>query len=270
MSASTVGEVVQWEGARGDAVVKPLQFCVFGDTNPTVEVGTIVEMDHVTEYPEESSIRSRKPLQSRVRIAELFLREGAGRRMPERTLHVTIGWGIFAPHRCTGRCRSPGAWRDRGVNGPSNHPYRISRGTAHGICLGVDDGWSRRREDGGRDERPDASIDAGAAGAAIGADGCARVGCQGRCRFCGSWNRAWRQEGGARKATPPVVPPTRGVSRARTATPSILPPACTASTGDAATAAGEKLTRRAVLGFYSRSMGSICWFFPMLLSRGLI
>jgi hypothetical protein len=79
MSPPTVGEVVQWEGARGDAVIKPLPFCIFGDTDPTVKVGAIVEMDCVAEDPEESSIRSRKPLQSRVRIAELLLREGAGR-----------------------------------------------------------------------------------------------------------------------------------------------------------------------------------------------
>ena len=96
--------------------------------------------------------------------------------MPERTLHVAIGWGVITHRRCTGRCRSPVARRDRGSNGPSNHPYRISRGTTHGIRVGVGDGGGRCREDGYRDERSGVSIDAGAASAAISTDGCAEVG----------------------------------------------------------------------------------------------
>jgi hypothetical protein len=58
LSPSAVGEVVQWEGARGNAVVEPLPFLVFVDTNPAVEVGAIVEMDCVSEYLEEPSIRT--------------------------------------------------------------------------------------------------------------------------------------------------------------------------------------------------------------------
>ena len=58
MSPLAVGEVVQWEGARGNTVVKPLPFLVFVDTNPAVKVGAIVEMDCVAEYPEEPSIRT--------------------------------------------------------------------------------------------------------------------------------------------------------------------------------------------------------------------
>jgi hypothetical protein len=49
LSPSAVGEVVQWEGARGNAVVKPLPYCVFVDTDPTVEVGAIIEMDCVAK-----------------------------------------------------------------------------------------------------------------------------------------------------------------------------------------------------------------------------
>ena len=76
MSPSAVGEVVQWEGARGDAVVEPLPPCIFVDTNPTVEVGAIVQMDCVSEDPEEPSIGSRDPLQMRVSFAKLLFREG--------------------------------------------------------------------------------------------------------------------------------------------------------------------------------------------------
>ena len=112
MSPLAVGEVVQWEGARGNAVVKPLPSCIFIDTDPTIEVGAIVEMDHVAEYPEESLIRDSELLQSRVRVAELFLHEGAGRKMTVRTLYVAIGGGLVAHHRCTGRCRSSVMWCD--------------------------------------------------------------------------------------------------------------------------------------------------------------
>jgi len=136
----------------------------FVDTDPTVEVGTIVEMNPVAKYPEELSIRGREPLQSRVRVAELLLREGAGRRMPMRTLHVAIGGSIVARRRCTGRSRSSVARSDQSSNGPSNHPSRISRGTTRGIRVGVGDGWGHRRENGGRDECPGTSIDAGTAG----------------------------------------------------------------------------------------------------------
>ena len=73
MSPLTVGEVIQWEGARGDAVIKLLPFCIFIDTDPTINVGAIGEMDHVAEYPEELLIHGHEPLQSRVRIAELPL-----------------------------------------------------------------------------------------------------------------------------------------------------------------------------------------------------
>jgi hypothetical protein len=73
-------------------------------------VGAIVEMDRVAEFPEESSICGHELLQSRVRIGELLHREGAGRRMPKRTLHIAIGGGVIAHHHCTGRCRSPGTW----------------------------------------------------------------------------------------------------------------------------------------------------------------
>jgi hypothetical protein len=57
MSPSAVGEVVQWEGAGGNAVVKPLPSRVFIDTDPTIEVGSIVEMDRVAKI-----LRSRDPL----------------------------------------------------------------------------------------------------------------------------------------------------------------------------------------------------------------
>jgi len=83
--------------------MKPLPSCVFVDTNPTIEVGAIVEMDRVAEYPEEFSICGSQPLQSSARVAELLLREGAGHRMPLCALHVTIGGGVVARSRCTGR-----------------------------------------------------------------------------------------------------------------------------------------------------------------------
>ena len=66
-----------------------------------------------------------------------------------------------------------------------------------------------------------ASIDAGAAGKAICADGRARVGHQGCCPFRGSENRAWRWGAGGAQGNSPSGPPARKVSGARTATPSI-------------------------------------------------
>jgi hypothetical protein len=38
--------------------VKPLPFLVFVNTDPAVKVGAIVEMDCVSEYPEEPLIRT--------------------------------------------------------------------------------------------------------------------------------------------------------------------------------------------------------------------
>jgi hypothetical protein len=123
LSPSTVREVVQWEEARGNAVVKPLPFCVLGDTDSTVEVGSIVEMDRVAKDPEESSIRGGKPLQSRVRSMELLLREGVGHEVPVHALHVTTGGGCITRRRCTGLGRRCIAWCNHYIsNGPSNPP----------------------------------------------------------------------------------------------------------------------------------------------------
>jgi hypothetical protein len=182
-------------------------------------------MDRVAEDPEESSIRGRELLQSRVRVAELLLREGAGRRVPMCTLHVAIGGSVVAHRRCTGRYRSSVAQHDRSSNGPSNHPSRISRGTTRGIRVGVGDGWGCRRENGSRDECPGASIDVGAAGAAIRADGRAGVGCRGRCRFHGSRNRAWRQRAGGAQGNSPGDP-TRPRGIKGTHGNSLNPPTC--------------------------------------------
>ncbi len=56
---------------------------------------------------------------------------------------------------------------------------------------------------------------------AICADGRARVGHQGCCPFRGSENRAWRWGAGGAQGNSPSGPPARKVSGARTATPSI-------------------------------------------------
>ena len=161
--------------------------------------------------------------------------------VPNCALHVAIGRSVVAHRRCTGRCRSSDEQRNRSFNGPSNHPSRISRGTTRGIRVGVGDGWGRRRENGGRDDCPAGpstqvppappSVQMAVPGLAAKAAAVFTVLGTGR-------------EGGgpgARKATPLVVPSAREVSRVRTATSSTPPPACTASTGDAAAAAGDKL-----------------------------
>ena len=194
VSPSAVGEVVQWEGARGDAVVEPLPLCVFIDADPTVEVGAIVQMDGVSEDPKEPSIGSRDPLQMRVSFAKLLLREDAGHEEPECTLYVTVGGRCGTHHRCTGRCRRCVTWCDvKNSGGPSNHPRRTSRGTSSGIQIGVGNGWCRRRKDGGRDDRPGTFIPAGTAGAAVRADSRAGAGRQGHHRCRSSENWAWRQ-----------------------------------------------------------------------------
>ena len=124
---------------------------------------------------------------------ELLLREGAGHRMPTYTLHVAVGGGFAPRHRCTGRCWSYVVWCDYSSGGPSNHPYRISRDTSCGICIRVGDRWCRRGQDGGRDESPGASIEAGTAGATIRSDSCAGVDRRSHHRFRSSENRAWRR-----------------------------------------------------------------------------
>jgi hypothetical protein len=70
-----------------------------------------------------------------------------------------------------------------------------------------------------------------------------RVAPVGRMAKAGSRNRAWRRGARGALGNSSGDPPARKVSRARTATPSIPPPACTASTGNATAAAGDKLTR---------------------------
>ncbi len=94
MSPSAVGEVVQSQGARGNAVVKPLPFFNFSRTDPTIEVGSIIEMDGVPKDPEEPWVSDGELLQARVCPAELLLREGTGRIMPQHTSHIAIGRGV--------------------------------------------------------------------------------------------------------------------------------------------------------------------------------
>ena len=52
----------------------------FVDTDPTVEVGAIVEMDPVSKYPKASLIRGRESMQT-----------------------IAIGRSVVASHCCTGR-----------------------------------------------------------------------------------------------------------------------------------------------------------------------
>ena len=137
--------------------------------------------------------RSSQLLQTRVSSMELLLREGAGHRMPTCTLHVAVGGGFAPCPCCTSRCWSYVVWCNYSSGGPSNHPYRISRGTSCGICIGVGNGWCRRCQNGGRDKSPGASIEAGTTGAAIHADSCAGVVRQSHCCFCSSENQAWKR-----------------------------------------------------------------------------
>jgi hypothetical protein len=53
VSPSAVGEVVQWQGAGGDKVIEPLPLCILSGTNPTVKVGSIIEMDGIAKDPKE-------------------------------------------------------------------------------------------------------------------------------------------------------------------------------------------------------------------------
>jgi hypothetical protein len=42
VSPPAIGEIIQWQGTSGDAVVKPLPLCILSSTNPIIEVGFIV------------------------------------------------------------------------------------------------------------------------------------------------------------------------------------------------------------------------------------
>jgi hypothetical protein len=56
VSPSAVGEVVQWQGPGGNMVIEPLPLCILSGTNPTIEMGSIIEMDGIDEDPKEPSI----------------------------------------------------------------------------------------------------------------------------------------------------------------------------------------------------------------------
>ncbi len=225
VSPPAVGEVVQWQGTSSDTVVRPLPLCILGSTNPTIEVGSIIEMDGVAKYPDEPPIRDSEPLQSRVCLFELLLHEGTGQGLPMHALHVAVSRGCVSQHSCIGH--GIGCVTQRSVisNGPSNHPTRVSRRTTGVIQVGIGNDQGHCRNDGGRDKYPGMAIAAGTTGAAVCANSCARSGCQGRhCRYR-SFNNACDGEGpGACWATSSVIPPTGKEPRARWAMPLVLPP----------------------------------------------
>ena len=85
----------------------------FVDTDPTVEVGAIVEMDPVAKYPEELLIRSRESLQSRV---PREVPENEGAPAPSAKRPVGLDAGAKSSHRPRGRDKRPTrhrCWRPR-------------------------------------------------------------------------------------------------------------------------------------------------------------
>jgi hypothetical protein len=86
VSPSAVGEVVQWQGASSNTIIKPLPLCTLGSTNPTVKVGSIIEMDGIAKDIKELPIRCSEPLQLRVCSMELLLCEGVGHEVPVHAL----------------------------------------------------------------------------------------------------------------------------------------------------------------------------------------
>jgi hypothetical protein len=176
VSPSAIGEVVQWQGAGGNMVREPLPLCILSGTNPTVEVGSIIEMDGIAKDPKEPPIRGGEPLQLRVCFMELLLREGVGHEVPVRSLHIVASRGCIPFHRCTGCGSGCVCTCILTSYGPSIRPARVSHRTAGGIQVGVGNSQGCCRGDGGRDKRPATAINAGTTGATICADSCAGSG----------------------------------------------------------------------------------------------
>jgi hypothetical protein len=254
VSPAAIGEIVQWQGACGDAVVKLLPLCIFSGTNPTIKMGSIVEMDCIAKESEELPIRSGEPLQSWVCLVELCFHEGAGQRVPMHASHKAASKRGVSLWCNSGRGRSCIIWRDHISNGPSSLPTYVSHCTMGGIRVGVGNGWGSCRNDGSWDECPGMATSAGTTGAAV--HETAVLGLAAKAAAVPAVSTTTREGRGprARKATPLVVLPACVEPRARWATPLVIPPAkktpvasCPAFTGCMATAAGGWPSRGAVL-----------------------
>jgi hypothetical protein len=176
VSPSAVGEVVQWQGAGGNTVIEPLPLCILNSTNPTIKVGSIIEMDGIAKDPKELPIRGGEPLQSRVCFMELLLCEGAGHEVPVCSLHVAPSRGCVPFQRCTGHGKGCICTCILTSYGPSIRPARVSHCTVGGIQVGIGNSQGRCRGDGSRDKHLATAINVGTTSAAICADSCAGSG----------------------------------------------------------------------------------------------
>jgi hypothetical protein len=185
VSPSAIGEVVQWQGAGSNTVIELLPLCILSGTNPTIKVGSIIEMDGIAEDPKKPPIHGGEPLQLRVCFVELLLCEGVGHEVPVHSLHVAAGRGCVPFHRCTLQGSGCKCTCNLTSYGPSIHPARFSRRTVGGIQVGIGNSQGHCRSDGGQDKRPATAINAGTTSTAIHADIWAWSGNQGCRHFCG-------------------------------------------------------------------------------------